>query len=74
MAKDYFVPKTDQGKADWLDNLAVKIGGYAVTLGLAPAEITSAVWDYKAVYRLGDDHVGQFSEPIQVTVTRKTGY
>lgn len=39
-----------------------------------PAGVTTAVWDYKAIYRIGDDTVGQFSEPIQVTVTRKTGY
>jgi hypothetical protein len=39
-----------------------------------PAGVTTAVWDYKAIYRIGDDQVGQFSEPIQVTVTRKTGY
>ncbi|MBI4712718.1 MAG: hypothetical protein HY762_05390 [Planctomycetes bacterium] len=39
-----------------------------------PAGVTTAVWDYKAIYRIGDNTVGQFSEPIQVTVTRKTGY
>ncbi|MBI4713208.1 MAG: hypothetical protein HY762_07920 [Planctomycetes bacterium] len=39
-----------------------------------PAGITTALWDYKAIYKIGDDQVGRFSEPIQVTVTRKTGY
>lgn len=39
-----------------------------------PDDITSAVWDYKAIYRIGDDRVGQFSEPIQVTVTRQIGH
>ena len=45
MAKNYFIPNSDQGKADFLDNLANKIGGYAVALGLAPADVTSVTDD-----------------------------
>jgi hypothetical protein len=30
--KAFYLSRTDQGKADFLDNVAVKIGGYAVTL------------------------------------------
>ena len=36
-----------------------------------PDDVPAVVWDYKAVYRIGDDPVGQFSEPISVTVTRQ---
>ena len=36
-----------------------------------PKGVESLVWDYKAIYLIGDDQVGQFSEPIQVTVTRQ---
>jgi hypothetical protein len=40
-----FIPQDDQGKADFLDNLALKIGGYAATLGLTPAEVASVTQD-----------------------------
>ncbi|MFH0889063.1 MAG: hypothetical protein V1871_07650 [Planctomycetota bacterium] len=39
-----------------------------------PAGVASQVWDYKAIYRIGDSQVGKFSDPIQVTVTRQIGY
>lgn len=39
-----------------------------------PAGVASQVWDYKGIYRIGDSQVGKFSDPIQVTVTRQTGY
>jgi hypothetical protein len=38
-----------------------------------PEGLDSVVWDYKGIYRIGDDPVGQFSEPISVTVTRQSG-
>lgn len=38
-----------------------------------PDDVPAVVWDYKAIYRIGDDTVGQFSEPISVTVTRQPG-
>jgi len=44
MARDY-VPADDLGKADFLDNLAVKIGGYAALFGLTPAEVASVQAD-----------------------------
>ena len=40
-----FIPTNDQGKADFLDNLALKIGGYATLFGLAPAEVASVQAD-----------------------------
>lgn len=33
-----------------------------------PAPGTSALWKYRAIYRLGDDQVGQWSDVISVTV------
>jgi hypothetical protein len=38
-----------------------------------PDDVPAVVWDYKAIYRIGDDPVGQFSEPISVTVTKHPG-
>jgi len=39
-----------------------------------PAGVQTAVWDYKAVYSINDEQVGQFSDPMPVTVSRQTGY
>ncbi|MCX7110112.1 MAG: hypothetical protein NTX45_08280 [Proteobacteria bacterium] len=33
-----------------------------------PAPGTSAVWNYKAIYRLHDEQVGQWSDVVSVTV------
>ena len=57
-----FVYLANDSQPDYLDTFPV------------PAGVTTVVWDYKARYKIGDDQVGLFSEPIQVTVTRKTGY
>lgn len=57
-----FVFLATDSQPDYLDTFPV------------PAGVASAVWDYKAIYCIGDEQVGQFSAPIQVTVTRQTGY
>jgi hypothetical protein len=36
-----------------------------------PDGINVVVWDYKGRYRIGDEQVGQFSEPISITITKK---
>ena len=38
-----------------------------------PEGVDSAVYDYKAIYRIDDEQVGQFSDPIRVTVTKQLG-
>lgn len=38
-----------------------------------PAGVNSAVWNYKAIYVINDEEVGQFSENITITVSRNTG-
>ncbi len=35
-----------------------------------PAGVDSAVWKYKAIYRIGDEQVGMFSDELMITVTR----
>jgi hypothetical protein len=45
MPKHDFIPKSDPGMAVFLRNLANKIGGYAATFNLSPAEVTSVVND-----------------------------
>ena len=56
-----FVYLANDSQPDYLDTFPM------------PAGVESVVWYYKAVYRIGDEQVGQFSEPIQVTVTRQKG-
>ncbi|MBI4713547.1 MAG: hypothetical protein HY762_09675, partial [Planctomycetes bacterium] len=41
MPKHDFIPKSDPGMAAFLRNLANKIGGYAATFNLSPAEVAS---------------------------------
>jgi len=38
-----------------------------------PDGINSAVWKYKAIYKIGDEQVGMYSETLSVTVTRQVG-
>ena len=37
-----------------------------------PADVASAVYRYKGIYRIDDEQVGQYSDPITITVTRQT--
>jgi hypothetical protein len=36
-----------------------------------PSGVTSAIWRYKAIYRIGDDQVGQYSDPVSITVSKQ---
>ncbi len=54
-----FVFLTTDTQPDYLDTVPM------------PDGVASFVWDYKAIYKIGDDTVGQFSDPIAVTVTRQ---
>ncbi|MEW6027085.1 MAG: hypothetical protein AB1599_07320 [Planctomycetota bacterium] len=40
-----YLPKDDKGKADWLDNFALKLPTYVVILGITPAELASVQAD-----------------------------
>ena len=40
MAKKYFLPTDDQGKATWLLNFASKLGVHGPTLGIDPVQVT----------------------------------
>jgi hypothetical protein len=37
-----------------------------------PQDVASVVYRYKGIYRIGDEQVGQYSDPITITVTRQT--
>jgi len=56
-----FVFLATDTKPDYLDTVAF------------PAGVNSVVYDYKAIYRIGDEQTGQFSDPIRVTVTKQLG-
>jgi len=68
MHKDY-VPATDLGKADFLDNLALKIGGYETLLGLEPADVTSVQND-AAMFR----YILEMQEAYKTFKQSVTGY
>ncbi len=42
MAKDHYLPRTDEGRLIWINNFSTKIGNYVSTLGLTAADVTSA--------------------------------
>ena len=42
MAKDHYLPRTDEGKLIWINNFSAKVGNYANTVGLTAADVTSA--------------------------------
>ena len=45
MAKSYYLPSDDAGKAAWLNNLASKLPAYQATLGLSAGDVASATAD-----------------------------
>lgn len=55
---DSYVYLANDSEPDYIDT-------YHLTAG-----VNSAVWRYKGIYRLGDEQVGIFSEPITITVTK----
>ena len=79
MAKEHYLPSTDAEKVTWLQNFAGKLSGYSVTFGLTTAVPhctdthplppgTAAVWKYRAIYRIGDERVGQWSDVFTCAV------
>jgi hypothetical protein len=32
---------------------------------------TTATWEYKGIYKIADDHVGEYSDGIAITVTKQ---
>lgn len=47
MAKQFYLPSTDEGRATWLNNLALKLSNHAATLGISDAIVTSVQNDAK---------------------------
>ncbi len=64
---DLYVDRELNGKYEYLANDFQP--NYVDTYPL-PEGVSSAVWRYKGVYRIGDEQVGQYSNPILITVTR----
>jgi len=75
--------KWTKGTADSIDIYVERIAGAGFTF-LAndtqpdyidtfpiPDGVTTAKWSYKAIYKIGDEVVGSYSEPISITVTRQ---
>jgi hypothetical protein len=61
---DIFV---DRGTGNWVFLATDTHPNYTDTAAL-PAIGTSALWHFKAIYKLDDERVGQFSNPVSITV------
>lgn len=62
MAKQFYLPNSDEGKMTWLNNLAVKLPNHAATLGISSETVTSVQND-----------AGMFSYMINLVNSFKTG-
>ncbi len=68
MAKQPFMPRTDLGKKQWLDNFANKLPDYAVKYNIAAGEVTdttngAAYWTYWLNGKnQTDEHAKQFTQ------------
>jgi hypothetical protein len=54
-----FVFLANDSQPDYIDTCAV------------PSGLSSVVWDYKGIYKITDEHVGEFSDAISITVTKE---
>lgn len=57
---DNYVYLTNDAEPDYIDTYPM------------PQDAASVVYRYKGIYRINDEQVGQFSDPITITVTRQT--
>ena len=57
---DNYVYLTNDSEPDYVDTYQM------------PPDVASVVYRYKGIYRIGDEQVGQYSDPITITVTRQT--
>ncbi len=57
----------DRGNGVWVFLSTDTHPNYTDTAAL-PAIGASALWQYKAIYKLDDEHAGQFSNPVSITV------
>ena len=65
---DLYVDRQLNNNYEYLTNDSIPdyIDAYPI-----PPDVTSVVYRYKGIYRIGDEQVGQFSDPITITVTRQ---
>lgn len=66
---DLFVDRQLNGNYEYLTNDSEP--DYVDTYPM-PADVESVVYRYKGIYRIGDEQVGQYSDPITITITRQT--
>lgn len=61
--KSNYLPGTDAEKVVWINNFSSKIGGYAVSLGIAPAEVTSVAND-KAFFQFMVNMLDSYKQTV----------
>lgn len=69
MAKQFYLPNTDEGKMTWLNNLAVKLPNHAATLGISAA-VTTSVQNDANMYTYMINLVNSFKAGL----SERTGY
>jgi len=69
MTRNGFLPQTDADKTVWLNNFSTKIGTYAASVGITPAEITSINND-KAFY----NYIINMHDSYKQTLNNLTAY
>ena len=61
MSKKYFMPRTNMGKFQWLQNFANKIGNYAAKYGLTTTEVADMV-AAAIFYAYWNNYANQYAE------------
>ena len=70
MAKQFYLPLTDEGKMIWLNNLAVKLPNHAATLGIS-SETVTAVQNDASMYSYMINLVNSFKAGLAERVGYK---
>ena len=84
MSNRGYLPANERQFSNLLTNFANSIGTHAAALGITdklltfdttpgyvdshPLPSAPAKWTYRAIYRVDDDQVGQWSKPVSVMV------
>jgi hypothetical protein len=70
MANQPFYSTREGDQLTWFTNLQSRIGTYCTLLDTSPHPTTPTKWTHKAIYRVGDHQVGQWSGEVSVIVGR----
>jgi len=67
-ATDLFVDRGDEKGFQFLATATVP---YFIDDAAIPAGTNAAQWSYKAIFKIGNDETGEFSDPVSIAVSRQ---